>query len=155
NNYLKLSALATFSLLRAGRSFAHRRLGGRDRLALRHSVHIFQSRFADINPALEVRAIFNADALADHVSGQRTFIADVHAITGGQIALHFAQDHHFFGVDVRLHLSVAAYGYTMAAKVDGAFHAAIDVQRFRPSHFAFDHQRFADGGLFLGVEYCV
>src|SRR5262249_3785709 len=120
--------------------------------ALGRAVHVLDARLANVDAALEVGAVFDADALADDVAGKRAFIADVDTVAAGDVALHLAQDHDFLGVDIGLHRSVAADGYPVAGKVDGAFHPAVDVERLRAGDFALDHQRLADGGLLLVVE---
>src|SRR5262249_13084651 len=119
------------------------------------AVHVFDAGFADIDSTFEIRAVFDADALADDVSAERTFIADFSAVAGGHISFDFAQDHDFLGVDVGLDLAVAAYSHAMAGKVDGAFHAAVNVQRFRTADLTFDDERLANRGLFLVVDYGV
>src|SRR5664280_2766615 len=53
----------------------------------------FLAGLADIDAALEVSAIFNADALGDDVAGERAFAAEVHAVAGGHVAADFAQHH--------------------------------------------------------------
>src|SRR5205807_7346404 len=48
---------------------------------------------ANINAALEESAIFNGDALGDHVAGQRAFAADLYPVAGVQVTAHLADDH--------------------------------------------------------------
>ena len=48
------------------------------------------SALADIDAALEERAIFNRDARRDNVAGQGAVAADIDAIARGQIAAHRA-----------------------------------------------------------------
>src|ERR1700680_218712 len=45
--------------------------------------------FADVDAALEVRAVFNGDAGCDYVAGERAVAADIYAIAGGEVASHF------------------------------------------------------------------
>ena len=42
----------------------------------------FGGGLADVNAALEVRAVFNADPLANHITSQRTLITNVHTVAG-------------------------------------------------------------------------
>src|ERR1700756_3018662 len=62
---------------------------------------------ADVDAALEEGAIFDRDALRDHVAGQRAFAPDVDAVAGIDIAAHLAQHHDFAGRDIRRHLAIA------------------------------------------------
>src|SRR5262249_38558787 len=110
----------------------HQRFGRR--FALGRAVHVLGAGLAEIDPALEVCAVFNADPLANDVAAQRAFIADLGAVAGCHVALHFGQDHNFPGVDVGLDLAVSADAYAVAGQVDGAFHAAIDVMHFRAAY---------------------
>src|SRR6185437_2483021 len=75
-------------------------LGGLNGFHLGSAVHFLLAGLANINAALEVSAVFDADALADHVAGKRAFVADVHAVTGSDVALHFAEDDEFLRVHV-------------------------------------------------------
>src|ERR1700677_523118 len=106
--------------------------------------------FADINSALEECAVFDGDAGRDNITGEGTIAADIDAIAGGKIAAHFAEDHDFTRVDVGRDYTIAADGDAIAGQADGAFDAAIDVERLRSSHLALDHQRLADGSLVRG-----
>src|SRR5215472_3314519 len=149
--------------MKAGNYLDYRRQGAKSlgscrsshgwrRLRLGRAVHVLCTRFADIDAALEVGAVLNADALADHVTAERTFVTNISPIAGGHVALDLAQDHDFLGVDVGLDLPVATNGHPVPREVDSAFDAAIDVERFRASHLAFDDQRFANRGLLLAVH---
>src|SRR5580698_8206197 len=62
----------------------------------------------------------------------------------------FAEDHDFTRVDVGRDYTIAADGDAIAGQADGAFDAAIDVERLRSSHLALDHQRLADGSPVRG-----
>src|SRR5579863_5517523 len=105
---------------------------------------------ADVNAALKEGAIFNADAGCDNVAGQRTVIADVHAVAGREVPANFAQYHDFPRVDVGGHHAVASNGDTIAGQVDGTFHPPVNVKRLRSRHLALDDQRFTDGRLLGG-----
>src|SRR4051812_16877241 len=95
-------------------------------------------RFADIDSALEERAVFDADASRGHIAGQGAFGADVHAIAGGDVAPHLAKDHHFARGDAGGHLAVAAHGHAISVQVDAALDFAVDEQRFRAGDFTLD-----------------
>src|ERR1035441_9573168 len=56
---------------------------------------------ADVDPTLEKCSLFDADALGDDVSVERTFAADVEAVTGGHVAAHFTQDDDLARRDIR------------------------------------------------------
>src|SRR5215471_886993 len=103
------------------------RLSHRDRLGLGRAIHLFGAGLADVDSAFEVRSVFNADALADNIAAERAFIANLGPVAGRHVAFNLAQDDDFSGVDVGLDLAVAPHGHTVARKVDGAFHAAVNV----------------------------
>ena len=105
---------------------------------------------ADVDAALEERAILDADARRGHVAAQRALGANVHAVRGGDIAAHLAQNDDLAGGDVGRHLAVAAHGHAVAGKVDAALHLAVDKQRLGAGDLALDEQAFADGGLVAG-----
>src|SRR5207302_178338 len=62
-------------------------------LSLRLRLLTFLLRRAHFDAALQHSAIFNADALRDHVSCQRSFAANIHTIAALQVPLHLAHDH--------------------------------------------------------------
>src|SRR5512146_1547715 len=120
-------------------------------LRIRHRLDLLAG-LANVDPALEEGAVFDADALRNHVAGKRPFVADIYTVGGGQVAANLAQDHDLAGADIRRDHAVTANGYAIAGKVDRASHAAVNIKRFRPCHFALDDQRFSNRGLLLGVQ---
>src|SRR3974390_1455307 len=72
------------------------------------------SAFADIDAALEKRAVFNRDARRHHITRQRTIAADVHAVAGGQVATYLAEHNDFARINVRRHYTISAYGHPVA-----------------------------------------
>src|SRR6266496_317844 len=100
-----------------------------------------------LHAATKHRAIFHADALADHVAGKCAFAADVHAVAALDVARDLAHDDDFARGNVGLHHAIAAHGYTMIFEGQRAFDLAIYVKRLAAADFAFDHQRASDGGL--------
>jgi hypothetical protein len=105
------------------------------------------ARLANVDSALEKCAIFDRDALRDHVAGERSFAADIYAVTGVHITLDFAQDHDFPRRDICRNLSVAAHGDAITRQIDRAFYLAVDVEGLRTSDFALDDQALTDRGL--------
>src|ERR1017187_8906926 len=87
--------------------------------------------FADVDTALEVRAVLDGNARCGLVSGQRAFAADIDAIAGLNIAAHFAQNNHLAGSDIGCDLAITTDGDAVAWKVDCAFDFAVDVERLR------------------------
>ena len=83
---------------------------------------------ADVDAALEEGAVLNGDALGNDIAGQGTLVADVHPVAGHQVAAHLAGDYDFASVDVGIDDAVAADGGTVAGQIDGAFHAAVNVE---------------------------
>src|SRR5579859_6576332 len=101
--------------------------GGRVNLSLTVSAVGLLVRLLDINAALEVGAVFDADALGNHITDEGAFIADIHAVAGGEVALHLADHHDLAGGDVGRDHAVAAHGNPVAGKIDGAFDPAINI----------------------------
>src|SRR5580658_8326864 len=106
--------------------------------------------FADVDAAFEEGAVFNGDAGGDNVAGQRAVAADIHAVAGGEIATHLAEDHDFAGVDVGCDYAVAADGDAVAGEIDGAFDPSVNVKGLGAGNLTLDDQRLADGGLVGG-----
>ena len=69
----------------------------RNRLRRLGRLGVRASRLANVDAALEERAILDRDALRDHVAGQRAFAANVHAVAGVDVAAHLAQHHDLAG----------------------------------------------------------
>src|SRR5215469_16012960 len=96
--------------------------GGRDARGLDRNrflaVVLLLSGLANVDTTLEESAVFNADALGYNVTGERTFVADIHAITGGEIAANFPQNDHFAGIDVGRDLSVTSDGHAISWQLD-------------------------------------
>src|SRR5215467_6744228 len=98
------------------------RLGGQNRFRLGSAVNVFHSSLSNIDAAFEIGSIFDADTLAGHVSGQRSFITDVGPVAGNDVAFDLAQDYHFLGGNVGLDLAVTPDGDAVPLQVDRAFH---------------------------------
>jgi hypothetical protein len=103
---------------------------------------------ADLHPVFQNGSILNADALRNHLTGQRALAPDVQAVCALDVALHLAQDYDFAATDVGGDASVVPNGDAVTGKINGALNSAIDVQRFGTADFTFDDQRAPDGGLF-------
>src|ERR1051326_1547545 len=125
---------------------------GNDRLlALVFAVGLLTG-LADVDAALEECAVFDADALGHDVARQRSFVADVHAVAGAQVATHFSGHHDLTRRDVGIHNAVPSDRDPVAGQVDGALDASVDVKRFRSRDLALDDQRLSDRGLVLRVH---
>ena len=79
------------------------RHGGRLRIGL-----------ADVDTALEERAIFNADASCGHIAGEGAFRTDVHAVSGIDVALELAENDDLAGADAGRDIAVLAHGDAIA-----------------------------------------
>ena len=99
---------------------------------------------ADLNAPFQKGAVFNADALGDDVSSQRSFAADIQTVDALNIASYFAHDHNFAGADIGGYDAIASDGDAVVGKIDGALDLAINVERFRSSDLALDYERTAD-----------
>src|SRR5208283_1629348 len=111
---------------------------------------IFLFGVAHFHAALEDGAFFDADAMRDHVTREQTFAADVQPVRGVDVALHLAHDHDFFGGDVCRDVSVAADGDAIVGKVNGAFDASVNEERFHARYLTLDDERASDVGLIHG-----
>src|SRR5712692_11416322 len=99
---------------------------------------------ADLHAAFQNGSVLNADALSDHIPGQRAFAADVQTVRALDVALHLAQDHNFASTDVGGDASVTPNSDAVTGKINGALDSAIDVQRFGAADFTFDDQGAPD-----------
>ena len=104
---------------------------------------------ADVDATLEERAFFDADALGDDVAVERAFAANVEAVAGRHVAADFAENDDFARGNVGRDYAITSDGDAIAGQVDGAFHAAIDVERLGAGDFALDDERLAERGLLL------
>src|SRR3954453_10913641 len=58
-------------------------------LAIRFLRLLRLSALADVDAALEERAVFNRDTRCDHVTRQRSVAPNIHPVARGKIAAHF------------------------------------------------------------------
>src|SRR5258708_22519281 len=84
--------------------------------------------FADVDSAFEERAVFNRDAGRDYVAGERTVTANIHAITGREVATNFPEHNDLTGIDVGGDYTIAANGDAISGEVDGSLDAAVNVE---------------------------
>jgi hypothetical protein len=116
-------------------------------------------RLADLHAALEKGAITNTDVLCNHIPDQGTFTADFHTIAGIDIAANLAQNHHFTGRDIRLHLCIAAngdplYRYLdgeMRERLTGAIYDLPERERLIMTRYYYEETTMKEIGLSLGV----
>src|SRR6266446_2620895 len=110
----------------------------------------FLFRRAYFDSTLQHRPFFHAEAMGNHIPRERTLATDIQTIGALHVAVDFAHDDQFFGMDISRHMSVAADGNAAFREADGAFHPAIDEKCFGAAHFTFDYERASDGGLLHG-----
>jgi len=106
--------------------------------------------FADIDSALEERAVLDADASCGYVAGQRAFCTDVNAISGRNVALQFAEHDDFASADTGVDYAVLTHRHAITRNVDATLNLAINEQRFCSGDLALDGEALADGGLLAG-----
>ena len=111
-------------------------------------------RLADVDAALEERAIFNADAGRGHVAGEGAFGTDVDAISGIDVALELAEDDDFAGADAGRDIAVLAHRDAIAGNADAALNLAVDEQGFGAGNLALDGEALADAGLLADRRRC-
>src|SRR5665213_4251052 len=129
---------------RCGLSLSCYGLGGRSSGA---ALEVRAARLADVDAALEERAVLDRDACRDDVAGERAFAANVHAIARLAVAAYLAQHNDLAGNDVRRDLAITANRHAVARQIDGAFDLSIDVQRLRNRQLSLDDERFANRRL--------
>src|SRR5436309_14029955 len=83
---------------------------------------------ADIDSALEERAVFNGDARGHYIPGQRAVAANVDTVAGGKITANFSEHNDFPGVDIGCDHAIAAHSYAISRQVNRAFDPAINVK---------------------------
>ncbi len=105
-------------------------LSNLDRLRCR-SYHggLLAFRLADVDTALEERAVFNADTRSGNIATQRTFSTNIHAVSGRNISTNLAQYHDFTRRNAGRNLTVPADSHTVTGQVHAALYFSIDIQR--------------------------
>src|ERR1017187_71339 len=76
--------------------------------------------FANVDAALEVRAVFDGDSCSCHISGPRPFAADGDAVAAVEVPAHLSHVHDLPGHYVGCDPAIAADGDTVPRKVDRA-----------------------------------
>ena len=94
----------------------------------------------DFDAALEMGAIFDADARGGNVADDRAIGLDVDAIAGVDVADDFAKHDDFAGMNFRSEHGRGADGELMAIERNGAVHLAVNLQIFRAGELTFDMQ---------------
>src|SRR5208282_1090328 len=105
---------------------------------------LFRVRAVDIDLSLQEGAFFNGNTLRRDVSGDRSGLPQVHAVTGLNITFQLSLHHDGFGVDAGLDLAVWAHGEAVALQGDAALDLAVQVEIFASRKFALNYDRLAD-----------
>ena len=82
----------------------------------------------DFDAALEIGAVFDADARRRDVAGDRAVLLDLDAVAGVKIARQVAVDDHFASPNFRAQLAGAADREALAIEDDRAFQFAVDLK---------------------------
>ena len=102
--------------------------------------HGFVSRRIDLDAALKVSAVFDADSSAKNITDNGAVFCNFDASAGIDVADSFAIDNHFTGVNFRIDLRRGTDDKRMAIKENRTFHNAVDLQVFRAVDFTFNLQ---------------
>src|SRR6266571_2868993 len=94
----------------------------------------------DLDAALEVGAVLDADPRGRNVSNDGAILLDVDAAACVEIADDFAVNNHLARVDFGNEIGSRAYGQFMAAKRNGPFDFAVDLQIFGAGDMTLDLQ---------------
>jgi hypothetical protein len=100
----------------------------------------FGFRGIDLDAALEVGAVFDADSSAAKVTGDRAVFRNFDATPSIDIADKLARNNHFTGVNFRMELRCGADDKVMAVEGNRTLHDAVDLQVFRAGDLSFDLQ---------------
>ena len=100
----------------------------------------------DFDAALEVGAVFDAEARGGDVADHFAVFLDLDAIAHADIAHGLAVDHNFAGIDLGIQLSAASDGEPVIEQGNGTFDLAIDLQIFVAGDFTLDGKRGPDTG---------
>ena len=92
----------------------------------------------DFDAALEVGAVFDADAGSGDIADDGAVLADIDASASAQIADNFAENDDFAGFDFGIEQGGRADGEFVATKRDGAFDLAVDLEIFGADDLALD-----------------
>src|SRR5579859_150192 len=112
--------------------------GRRCRLRERAAVRFLLGALVNFDRALEVGAIFNADARRGQVAIDGAIFLDFNAVIGAKITLHTAVDNNFAGNDVSSEFRGGTDGKFPLIELDQSFDGAIDQQIFVAGNFTFD-----------------
>src|SRR5580704_8621006 len=94
----------------------------------------------DFDAALEMGAIFDADAGGRNVADDRAVGLDVYAVARVEVADDFAKRDHLAGMNFRIQHGGGADRELMAIERDGAVHLAVNLQVFRAGELTLDMQ---------------
>src|SRR6266568_1439704 len=94
----------------------------------------------DLDAALEVGAVLDADPRRRNISDDGAILLDVDATACMEIAHDFAVNNHLARVDFGNEIGSRAYGQFMAAKRNGPFDLAVDLQIFGAGDMTLDLQ---------------
>jgi hypothetical protein len=94
----------------------------------------------DFDAALEMGAIFDADARGGNVADDRAFALDVDAVAGVEVADDFAKHDHLAGMNFGIEHGGGTDGELMAVQRDGAVHLSVNLQVFRAGELTLDMQ---------------
>jgi len=101
--------------------------------------------WVDFDAALEMSAVFDADAGGGDVAGHRAVGLDVHAIAV-EVADDFAVNDHFTGMNFGIEYGGGADDELMAIERDRAFYLAVNLQVFRGAELTLDMQAGTQAG---------
>src|SRR6266851_5160387 len=96
--------------------------------------------WVDLDAALEVGAVLDADPRRRNISDDGAILLDVDATACMEIAHDFAVNNHLARVDFRNEIGSRAHGQFMAAKRNGPFDFAVDLQIFGAGDMTLDLQ---------------
>lgn len=94
--------------------------------------------WVNFDAALEISAVFDADARRRNVAGDRAVLLDVHAATGVDIAHDFSEGNHVPGVNLGSELGGGADRELVTLEPDRTFDDAVNLQVFGAVDLALD-----------------
>src|SRR5262245_38925252 len=97
-----------------------------------------------VDAALEVRAFSDGDARRHEIAFNRSVVADVDLLRGGDVAVHLAKDDDRLREHLGLDFPVRPDRQDMITQLDRPFDVAFDRQIFAAVQLALDDDRLAD-----------
>src|SRR5207302_3339077 len=92
---------------------------------------------ADVDAALEERAVFNRNSRRHYVARERAIAANVDSVARGQVPANLAQHHNLAGVDVRGNHAVPTHGHAVSCQIEDRKSTRLNSSHVKISYAVF------------------